>query len=113
MVEKHVEDHAQRLGYDSSLIKKRIEAEVAMYKILIHSLEKRKTRALREALLFNAFLPADGFVRRVLRKSAMIVNILLSPSVSLWLQRKYRSILYLVRRDPGKRDGKRTERVKQ
>jgi len=102
MVEKHVEAHAERLGYDSSLIKKRIEAEVAMYKILIHGLEKRKVRALKDALLFKDFLPTDGFLYRVLRKSAMVVNILLPPAVTLWIQRKYRSILYLVRWELGK-----------
>ena len=89
-IERHIAGQAGKLGYDASLISQRIESMALWYDVLIRSLKGEKLKALRDAALFNRFLPKDTFGYRLARKSALVLSVSLPPGLSLWLQRRYR-----------------------
>ncbi|MGC2063338.1 MAG: glycosyltransferase [Thermodesulfovibrionales bacterium] len=94
----YVQRLAQDLGYDSHLLIKRLTAMVAISDICILSVEGHKRTAFKKALLFNTFLPADPFLKRLLHRLSLSIAVFISPSLNLWLQRKYRKIWYYLSR---------------
>jgi hypothetical protein len=56
-------------------------------------------------LKFNKFLPSDALIYKIARKGTMLTYLFLSPALCLWMQRKYRSLLYYLRRDSRSSEG--------
>jgi len=88
----HVECHSTEHGLDSGLLLKRLAAMVKVYDIHILSSQGKRLAALNEALHFRSFLPGDAFWGRVKRIITLLIIAVISPSLNLWLQRKYRKI---------------------
>jgi len=100
LIAKWVERHSQELGYDNTLIHKRLESVVSMYTILKHNLEGKKGKALREAISFDHFLHGDTVLYRISRKAVLLFYAVTSASLYLWLQKRYRKVLYLLEHGP-------------
>jgi len=96
LIETHVESHARKLGYDSVAIIKRMESVLVSYKIVGNILRGKRRDALRDVLSFHAFLPSDSNWYRFFRKSTLLMYIVLPPPFWLWLQRRYRSVVYSI-----------------
>lgn len=94
-IQEYIGKEAGKLGYDSQLIRKRLESSIMAYKILFDCLEHEKVKALKNILVYNSFLPGDGILYRISRKLALLTYIFFPPSLCLWLQRRYRSVLSL------------------
>jgi glycosyltransferase involved in cell wall biosynthesis len=97
-IQKHVENEADKFGYDGRLIRKRLEASIAAYRIMLDCLTHEKIRALKNIWSFHGFLPGDSILYRVSRKLALLTYVVFPPSLCLWLQRRYRGMLSLSRR---------------
>jgi glycosyltransferase involved in cell wall biosynthesis len=93
-----IEEEAGKFGYDSHLIRKRLEASIMAYRILFECLKHEKVRALKNILFYNSFLPGDSIFYRISRKLALLTYVFFPPSLCLWLQRRYRRVLSLFRR---------------
>jgi glycosyltransferase involved in cell wall biosynthesis len=98
-IQMHVNEHSQRLGYDDALIRKRLESVGDGYKIFLHNLKRERIGALKMAVLFNNFLPGDSLSYKLMRKAILCVSAVIPSSFHLWLQRRFRSLLYLLQRD--------------
>jgi glycosyltransferase involved in cell wall biosynthesis len=98
-LEAHVNEHSRRLGHSDALIKERLESVGDGYKILLHNLRGEKIRAAKMALSFDKFLPGDSLSYRLIRKTVLLVSAVIPASLHLWLQRRYRSLLYLLKHE--------------
>jgi glycosyltransferase involved in cell wall biosynthesis len=97
--------HLKNLGYNGSLLVKRFESLMDKYRILTCNLQGKKIKALEMAARFNKFLPADTVFYRVAIKSSLLISVIIPSHLHLWLQRRYRELLYPLRRNRGNEKG--------
>jgi glycosyltransferase involved in cell wall biosynthesis len=101
LVGPHVAEHSRRLAYDDHLIRLRLESVGEIYKIFLHNFQGEKIKAMRMALCFNKFLPGDAMSYKLTRKMISFISAFIPSSLHIWLQRRYRSLLYWVQHDHG------------
>jgi glycosyltransferase involved in cell wall biosynthesis len=99
LIERYIKIHSKDLGYDNFLLIKRFESVMNKYQIMIYNLQGMKTKAMRMAAMFNGFLPADTIFYKAAIKSSLLVSVMIPSHLHLWLQRRYRSLLYLRQRN--------------
>lgn len=94
IIKERVKECAEEKGCDVRLVVQRLEAAMTWYEILLDVLSQKKHKALRRIIHFDRFLPGDTFFYRCYKKSAMIANLVFSPSFCLRMQRWYRRLWY-------------------
>ncbi|MBI5101808.1 MAG: glycosyltransferase [Nitrospirae bacterium] len=86
----HVESLAGSLGLDCRFLIQRLQAMSKIYGIYILRARGQRWAAFTAALRFNDFLPEDGPLYRLGRRTTLVIAAAVSPSLHLRLQRKYR-----------------------
>ena len=98
-IKRSIGVHAKKLGYNDSLLIQRVESLMKRYQIMIYNLQGMKMKALSQAAMFNEFLPDDTFFYKAGSKATLLFTVMISSRLHLWLQRSYRSLLYLLHRN--------------
>jgi glycosyltransferase involved in cell wall biosynthesis len=88
---KYVKKEAHRLGYNSTLLEKKMDLIMTEKEILLYKFKGEKFKALRKAILFNDPTSKAPILYRIFRKFSMVISIILPYSKYLWLREKYKN----------------------
>jgi glycosyltransferase involved in cell wall biosynthesis len=105
LIEGYIKVYSKNLGCDNFLLIKRYESLMDKYRILTYNLQGKKIKALRMAAMFNKFLPADTIFYRIAIKLSLLFSAIVPSHMHLWLQRRYRRLLYPLRLNRGNQKG--------